>query len=504
MPDAVNTGGRTGRGSSAGLVDGRADAGAKEDDFTASTVGAAPSGEQAQRAEVARLRDLACEQARPLVSSGAAPIRVMAQMVNTLVRECRERGILEEIIATEVVNRTIGDIDVRRISARDDGPEFVSLADDMGLALPGEVIDGYTATGKQYRWLQRRILAHERALLAQGIDLRIYELTGTGALPLRALVAAHAKRSWGVEFPPQQVYMSLGSLDALGKFWQGLVASRRAQGETDFPVIFPAPGFNVPEWQANNLGIRSQTIRTRAEDHFKVTPQALGEALDAAPTARAFYLTVANNPTAFAYTPDELRALYRVLDERGSEALVVVDLAYIGTGDPAEDRARMQALTEPGARERSVYAFSFSKSHTLTGDRFGWIAFGRPEVARVVAAGWTNTTASLPADWQFRYMAMIELFERRPEIEARVRALYRLRRARLVRQLTALNERLGIFARIHLDDGGTVYNWSQFAPGEDVFSLFSKTGIAGVPGSAFGYSDDYVRLSIGCIPVREV
>jgi aspartate/methionine/tyrosine aminotransferase len=38
-------------------------------------------------------------------------------------------------------------------------------------------------------------------------------------------------------------------------------------------------------------------------------------------------------------------------------------------------------------------------------------------------------------------------------------------------------------------------------PGEDTFSLFEKTGIAGVPGSGFGYRDEYVRFSIGTIPV---
>ena len=43
----------------------------------------------------------------------------------------------------------------------------------------------------------------------------------------------------------------------------------------------------------------------------------------------------------------------------------------------------------------------------------------------------------------------------------------------------------------------------QLRPGEDAFSLFEKTGIAGVPGSGFGYTDDYVRFSIGVIPVPE-
>jgi aspartate/methionine/tyrosine aminotransferase len=166
----------------------------------------------------------------------------------------------------------------------------------------------------------------------------------------------------------------------------------------------------------------------------------------------------------------------------------------------------MRALTEPNARARSAYAFTFSKSHTLTGDRLGWVALGTSELAQAVSVGWSNTAASLPADWQLRYMALIELFARRPRVEARARALYRLRRVRLMRQLRALSASrpAPIFTSVSMDDGGTIYNWSQLAPGEDVFSLFSMTGIAGVPGSAFGYSDDYVRLSVGCIPVPEV
>lgn len=461
---------------------------------------------KAYRERIAKMRQEASARAKPLLASGAAPIRIMARMVNDLVAECRELGIPEDIISHEIVNRTIGDIDVRRISAYDDGPEFVTLADEMGLALPGEVIGDYTASGERARWIHQRMMDLERELLTRHIDLRIYDIAGVGAIALRERLAAHIERAWDVRFAPANIYASLGSLDALSKFWQGLMASVRQPGGPHplFPVIFPAPGFNVPEWQANNIGIRSQRIVTRAEDRFQVTPQALAEALDAAPDARALYLTISNNPTAFAYSPDELGALYDLLDARGSDMLVIADLAYIGTADPAEDRARMRALTAPGRRERTVYCGSFSKSHTLTGDRYGWVAFGAPEIAQRVIPGWTNTTASLPADWQLRYMAVLELFADHPEIEERIRALYRLRRERLVRQLYALNEQQPLFATINMDDGGTVYNWSQLAPGEDVFTLFGQTGIAGVPGGAFGYSDDYVRLSVGCIPVPAV
>ena len=49
-----------------------------------------------------------------------------------------------------------------------------------------------------------------------------------------------------------------------------------------------------------------------------------------------------------------------------------------------------------------------------------------------------------------------------------------------------------------------IYYRSKLRPGEDAFSLFEQIGIAGVPGSGFGYTDEYVRFSIGVIPVPEV
>ncbi|WIG59680.1 MAG: Aspartate aminotransferase [Ktedonobacterales bacterium] len=452
---------------------------------------------------IARMRDEACERYKPQVR-GAAPIRVMARMVQELERTCIERGFPAEAIAAGIVNRTIGDVDLRHVSLRDDGPAFVTLADDMGLALPGEVIADSAATGDTYRWIHERMLDFERQLLARRFDLRMYDVSGIGNPLLREMLSAYALQHWGYTVPPECIHLSLGALDGLDKFFRGFATARRQAGEQEMAIVFPAPSFNVPEWQAQSLGLRLHRLYTQPEDSFKVTPEMLRAALDDAPDIRAFYLTVSNNPTAFAYTPAELRALFDTLTEANRGVLIVADLAYIGTGDPDEDRARMAEFNRPGVFERTVFVNSFSKTHTLTGDRCGWVGFGDPALAAQVGAGWTNSTASLPAEWQLRYMAYIELFNQRPALEERIRALYRHRRERLIKQLHALDAQHHVFAHVNLDDGGTVYNWSQLCPGEDVFTFFSKTGIAGVPGSGFGYSDDFLRLSVGCIPIPEV
>lgn len=455
----------------------------------------------AEREALAELRREVCEPFRREVAAGAAPIRVMARMVRAVEAEAAKAGLSPDVVSKGVVNRTIGDVDLRRVSPTDDGPEFVTLADDMGIALPGEEIGGHRATGDTYLWLRQRMTDVERQLLARGFDVRMYDLPGTGNPILREMLAQYEMEHFGIELSPELIHLSLGSLDGLDKFWRGYAYALRQSGVGEIAVAFPAPSFNVPEWQAVSIGLRLHRLYTRPEDHFKVTPQMLQQALDEASDLHALYLTISNNPTAFAYTYDELRALFEVVRNTDREFVVVADLAYIGTADPNEERRRMAAFVDSGILPRAVLAHSFSKTHTLTGDRCGWVGFSDAKLAAAVGVGWTNSTASLPAEWQLRYTANMLLFRERPGLEARIRALYAHRRRRLVEQLRRLNAEHDIFAQVNVDDGGTVYNWSQLRPDQDVFSLFVHTGIAGVPGSGFGYSDDFVRLSIGCIAV---
>ena len=267
------------------------------------------------------MRDEASERARPAVKAGSAPIRVMAQMVADLQSACREQGMPEDLIAGEVVNRTIGDVDLRKVSPVDDGREFISLADDLGLALPGEVIGGCRSTGETYRWIRDNMLDFERQLLARRFDLRMYDISGVGNPILREMLAAYANRQWGSPLAPSQIYLSLGALDGLDKFFRALAFTRRSAGYNQTAVVFPAPSFNVPEWQAVSLGFRLHRLYTRPENNFKVTPSMLEDALEKHHDIAAFYLTVSNNPTAFAYTPEELQDLAKVLDGRDRDII---------------------------------------------------------------------------------------------------------------------------------------------------------------------------------------
>jgi aspartate/methionine/tyrosine aminotransferase len=464
---------------------------------------------QEQRATLQCLRHEIIQRHRPHIYEGAGPIRVMARVVAELERACRQQHIAEEIIKSEIVNRTIGDVNLRLVTECEGeagGPgDYRLLADELGIALPGEQLSGYTATGATYLWLREQAMECERLLLQSGYDPRIYDIYGVGNLMLRGWLAEEMER-WGIHVPAEQVLLSLGAMDGIDKTLRGLAYMYRfTQQVRDYAILFPEPGFNVPEWQARSCGYRLHSFQTLPENRFKLTGSQLDQILREDPAVRVLYLTISNNPTTFSYTPEELYALHDVLRryrQQGRIIHMIADLAYIGTGQPADDSARMATFADADIMLTTIFVSSFSKTHTLTGERFGWVTCGDPAIATTISASWTNSLASLPGEWQIRFMAYYRLLQSRPWLSEKLRNFYRMRRRQLIAQLNRLNAEMHLFEHVYIDDDTTVYNWSKLSAGEDAFSLFEKTGIAGVPGSGFGYTDEYVRFSIGVIPIQ--
>ncbi|GAC1394438.1 MAG: hypothetical protein NVS4B11_09160 [Ktedonobacteraceae bacterium] len=444
---------------------------------------------------------------RPHIQEGPGPIRMMARIVMEVEQACRAHNIPDAIIKSEIVNRTIGDINLRLITECEGesggSGDYRRLADEIGIALPGEQLHGYTATGVAYLWLREQMMECERLLLSQHIDPRMYDIYGVGNPLLRERLAQEMQQ-WALPVGKEHVAASLGAMDGIDKVLRGLRMLHQAQGIPNVAILFPEPGFGIPEWQARSYGYRLYHFHTLEENRFKLTAKQLDALLQEQQDIRIIYLTITNNPTTFAYTAEELDALHAVLRtyrEAGRIIYILADLAYIGTGHPEDDRARMATFATSDVLRHTIFVSSFSKTYSLTGERFGWVTIGDQKLVPALTPCWTNTMASLPGEWQLRFMAYIRLLDARPWLAEKLRAFYRLRRQRFIEQLRHIDEEQHLFKNIYLDDDATVYNWSQLQPGEDAFSLFEKTGIAGVPGSGFGYTDDYIRFSIGVIPV---
>ena len=460
------------------------------------------SNEVAQVAHVRELRKEMAARYRPIFQTATSPIRTMARMMNEVTAEARKAGISEEVLSRELANRTIGDVNVRMITERIGGVDYSTIGEDLGIILPGEEIAGRVSDGAVHEELNRREEEIELRLLREyNWDIRVYDVFGVGNPYLRNMLASRFERAWGIPVTGEKTYVSVGALDALYKSILSLGYHFKKKYGTAPTFAFPAPGFAVVNWQVEMSGLKLLKMQTSAESGFKLTYDALKAALANDPELRLLYLTVSNNPTAFSYSPDEIREVYRAVIEDGREFAVLADLAYIGTGIPEDDRARMRAFDDPEIASRTLYISSLSKVFTLTGDRCGWVSFVNDDWAEILKVAWNNISAGLPAEWQLRFASLVEWVDERPQIQEKITRLYTLRREHLRKELEEINREHDVFDIIGLDDHATIYNWSKLKPGEDALSLFEKTGLAGVSGSAFGYSDEYIRFSVGFIPI---
>src|SRR5436190_7422475 len=177
-----------------------------------------PLSEVEQVALVTALRKQAVANGRENFAQMASPIRAMARMVKEVEREALNAGISPEIMAREVVNRTIGDVNVRWITEKVDGVDYTTIGEDLGLILPGEEIGGRISDGRVHHELNRRAEEIERKLLRDyDWDMRVYDVYGVGNPYLRERLVARFERAWGIPADPEKTYISIGALDALGK-----------------------------------------------------------------------------------------------------------------------------------------------------------------------------------------------------------------------------------------------------------------------------------------------
>jgi aspartate/methionine/tyrosine aminotransferase len=462
------------------------------------------STEEEQIEVVSAIRREVVDKYRPMVESQPSPIRLMARMVKEAEAMSKKAGVSPEIIAQQIVNRTIGDVNVRMITEKIDGVDYTTIGEDLGLILPGEEIGGRISDGRVHRELGRREEEIELRLLRDyNWDMRVYDVFGIGNPLLREMLAARFEKMWGIPVDVEKTFISIGALDALYKSVMTLGGHFKKKYGKAPTFGFPAPGFAVVNWHVEIAEMKLLIIKTTEENRFKLTYEQMKSLLADDPELRVLYFTVSNNPTAFDYSPDEIRDVYRAIIEDGREMAVLADLAYMGTGIEEDDRARMAVFNDPEIKSRTFFINSMSKVFTLTGDRCGWVSVDNPTWAELMRITWNNMTAGLPAQWQLRFMAYVEMFDERPEIQAKLRKLYDLRRELLRAQFAELNEEYDLFEEIGIDDHATIYNWSKLKPGQDALSLFEKTGIAGVSGGAFGYSNEYIRFSVGFIPIQQ-
>ena len=182
---------------------------------------------------------------------------------------------------------------------------------------------------------------------------------GAGIPELRAAVAAHQKRFYGLDFDPDtEVLVTAGATEAIAAALLALlepgdeVVAFEPYYDSYTACIAMAGGVRVPV-----------TLRP---PHFRPDLDALRAAVT--DRTRLLLLNTPHNPTGMVLTRAESEAIAELARER--DLLVVTDEVYEHLTFGPEHIA---LATLPGMRERTVTIGSAGKTFSFTGWKVGWV-----------------------------------------------------------------------------------------------------------------------------------
>ena len=187
----------------------------------------------------------------------------------------------------------------------------------------------------------------------------------TGIRELREAIAAHHRRTYGIEVDADEVVVTTGSSG-------GFLLAFLAAFEVGDRVAIARPGYPCYRNVLAALGCAVVEIATGPETRFQPTVEQVAE-LHAGPDGPLRGLVVASpaNPTGTMLLPAELAALARWCEEH--EVQLISDEIYHGIEyAPLEGEQRLARSAWETSREAVVFA-SFSKYFSMTGWRIGWM-----------------------------------------------------------------------------------------------------------------------------------
>ncbi|MGY0669974.1 pyridoxal phosphate-dependent aminotransferase [Bordetella bronchiseptica] len=309
-----------------------------------------------------------------------------------------------------------------------------------------------------------------------------------GSLAMREAVRQKFQRENGLAFRDEEVMVGTGSKQVIAN-------ALAVTLETGDEVRLPVPYWAAYTGMVYAAGGVPTFVGTRAEDGYKLTPQALRAALG--PRTRWVILNTPSNPSGLVYGSDELRALGEVLRER-PDVLILTDEIYEHLNYTAEPPASLRKLC-PDLAERIVVVNGVSKAYAMTGWRLGF-AGGPADIIEAMANLQAQTTLAPCSISQAAAVAALN--GPRESIDA-MAAAYRRRRD-LVMQIAGGQP--GV--RLQRPDGAfyAMLDLSEALAGGERFRgdpepdqafcewLLETRHVAAVPGSVFG-APGSVRIS---------
>ena len=299
-----------------------------------------------------------------------------------------------------------------------------------------------------------------------------------GLMKLRTTIANYIDRKYDLHYNPEtEILVTVGGSEAID------MAIRSVVSEGD-EVIIPQPSYVCYEPITKLAGGTPVIVETKAEDRFKLTPEALKAAIT--PKTKALILPYPCNPTGAIMERDDLLAIAEVLKD--TDILVISDEIYSELTFGKNSHVSFGAL--PNMAERTIVINGFSKAFSMTGWRLGYACGPAPLIKQITKI---HQYAIMCAPTMSQYAAIAAMTACDDVVEKMLEE-YDMRRRMIV---TGFND-LGLHCHEPL---GAFYAFPSIkstglSSEEFCEKLLYSKHVAIVPGTAFGDSGEgFVRAS---------
>lgn len=298
-----------------------------------------------------------------------------------------------------------------------------------------------------------------------------------GEPQLKAAIAHKLLIDNRLTYSPDQIIVTNGGKQSLYNLMQVLI-------DPGDEVIIPAPYWLSYPDMVRLAGGVPVILPTTAEANFKISADQLRSAIT--PKTKLFVLNSPSNPTGMVYTPDEIRALARVIVEE--DILVVSDEIYEKILYDDAEHLSIGSI-DPAIFERTIISNGFAKAYSMTGWRIGYLA-GPPALIKAATTLQSQSTSNVCTFAQYGAIAALE---KPQDCVEEMRHAFAQRRQIL---FSGLNQIPGLSCR---KPDGAFYMFVNIASvglGSIDFcnKLLDLHQVAAIPGVAFG-ADDCIRLS---------
>lgn len=316
----------------------------------------------------------------------------------------------------------------------------------------------------------------------QGIDYLEQGVTrytaNAGLMSLREEISNFYARKYLVKYDPKsEVLVTVGGSEGIDMAIRSIISP----GDE---VLVVEPSFVCYKPIVDVCGGVSVPLVTKNEDEFKLTPQALKNAIT--DKTKLLVLPFPNNPTGAIMNEDELKAIAKVIIEK--DIFVISDEIYSELTYTPEGHTSIASIE--GMQERTIVINGFSKTYSMTGWRLGY-ALGPAQVIKQMTKLHQFAIMSAPTNSQY---AAIDALKNGDKDIIKMREDYDMRRRFTVDG----------FRKIGLDcfePQGAFYVFpcikSTGLTSEDFAErLIKSKRVAVVPGDAFGdCGEGYIRVS---------